>query len=206
MKLIDISPLISPRTAVWPGDVCFTRDVRLDTDSGDPMTLSSINTTVHLGAHADAPNHYRPRSPGIDERALERYYGPCQVLRVELPRGERIRPNHLKEAITSSRILFQTGSFPNTEQWNSDFNGLSAELVHALAAQGVELVGIDTPSVDPQEDKKLESHHAVAEHDMAILEGLVLTQVEPGNYTLCALPLKIEAADASPVRAILISE
>jgi arylformamidase len=206
MKLIDISPLLSPRTAVWPGDVHFTREICMDTDSGDHMTLSSINTTVHLGAHADAPNHYRPQSPGIGERALERYYGDCQVVRVDLPRGERIRPAHLKQAITSSRVLFHTGSFPNPEQWNSDFNAFSAELIHALAEQGVELVGIDTPSIDPQEDKQLESHQAVAEHDMAILEGLVLTTVQPGTYTLCALPLKIEAADASPVRAILISE
>jgi len=206
MKLIDISPLLSPRTAVWPGDVGFTREVCMDTDSGDHMTLSSINTTVHLGAHADAPNHYRPHSAGISERALERYYGSCQVVRVELPRGERIRPHHVKEAITSSRVLFHTDSFPNPEHWNSDFNALSAELVHALAEQGVELVGIDTPSIDLQEDKQLESHQAVAQHDMAILEGLVLTQVQPGEYTLCALPLKIEAADASPVRAILISE
>ncbi len=206
MRLIDISPTLSPRTAVWPGDVPFSRDVCMDTDSGDHMTLSSINATVHLGAHADAPNHYRPQSPGIGERALERYYGHCQVLRVALPRGERIRPQHLQEAITSSRVLFHTGSFPNPDQWNSDFNALSAELVHLLAAQGVELVGIDTPSVDLQEDKQLESHQAIAEHDMVILEGLVLESVQPGEYTLCALPLKIEAADASPVRAILITE
>ncbi|MDP7063016.1 MAG: cyclase family protein [Planctomycetota bacterium] len=206
MKLIDISPTISPRIAVWPGDVRFTREVCVDTDSGDYMTLSSINSTVHLGAHADAPNHYCPQSPGIGERALERYYGPCQVVRVELPRGERIRPVHLSEAITSSRVLFHTGSFPDPESWNSDFNALSAEMVAMLASQGVQLVGIDTPSIDLQEDKQLESHQAVAAHDMAILEGLILEQVPPGNYTLCALPLKIEAADASPVRAILISQ
>ena len=75
-----------------------------------------------------------------------------------------------------------------------------------LASQGVVLVGIDTPSIDLSQDKLLESHQAVARNDMAILEGIVLDGVAPGNYTLIALPLKIEGADASPVRAVLLDE
>ncbi len=65
------------------------------------------------------------------------------------------------------------------------------------------LVGIDTPSVDPFESKALESHQVLFERDMAVLEGLVLEHVEPGRYTLIALPLRLEGADASPVRAAL---
>jgi arylformamidase len=204
MKLIDISPLINARTAVWPGDVPWTRSVSLDTNQGDHLTLSSMHCTTHLGAHADAPNHYVANGQGIEARALERYYGQCQVISVALPRGARIRPQDLRQPITAPRVLFHTESFPNPEVWNSDFNALSAELIHFLSAQGVELVGIDTPSIDPQEDQHLESHHAVAAKDMAILEGLVLTLVPDGEYTLCAFPLRLEAADASPVRAVLI--
>jgi arylformamidase len=70
----------------------------------------------------------------------------------------------------------------------------------------VKLVGIDTPSIDLAEDKILQSHHAVARHDMAILEGIVLDQVKPGMYQLIALPLSIERADATPVRAVLLKE
>jgi arylformamidase len=205
MKLIDISPLLSARTAVWPGDVRFTREVSSDTGRGDHITLSSIAATVHLGAHADAPSHYRAGGDDIATRALQRYYGPCQVVPVTVPRGERIRPGHLRCAITAPRLLLRSDSFPDPESWNSDFNALSAELIEFLHARGVELVGIDTPSVDLQEDKLLESHQAIADHDMAILEGLVLAHVEPGEYLLCALPLRIEGADASPVRAVLVS-
>jgi arylformamidase len=68
------------------------------------------------------------------------------------------------------------------------------------------LVGIDTPSVDPATDKTLESHKAIFESDMAILEGILLSHVVPGLYQLIALPLRIEGADASPVRAILLPE
>jgi arylformamidase len=76
--------------------------------------------------------------------------------------------------------------------------------VDFLAERGVRLVGIDTPSIDLQEDKVLESHQAVLRADMAILEGVVLDAVDPGIYTLIALPLRIPGADASPVRAVLV--
>jgi arylformamidase len=41
---------------------------------------------------------------------------------------------------------------------------------------------------------------------MAILEGIILSEVNPGRYQLIALPLRIEGGDASPVRAILLPE
>lgn len=205
-RILDISPLVSPRLAVWPGDVPYSRRVALSLAAGDNLELSSVEATVHLGAHADAPNHYLLGGQDISARPLERYLGPCQVVAVSLPRGARIRPEHLAEPVRAPRVLLRTGSFPNPESFNTDFNSLSPELVEHLHAQGVVLVGLDTPSVDPFEDKVLHSHQAVARHDMSILEGLVLEGVEPGLYTLVALPLKLEGADASPVRAVLLAE
>ena len=81
---------------------------------------------------------------------------------------------------------------------------LSAELVEYLYQNDVKLVGIDTPSIDLMADKVLESHNAVARNDMAILEGIVLTDVTEDVYQLIALPLAIANADATPVRAILL--
>jgi arylformamidase len=205
VALIDISPAISPRLAVWPGDVGFRREVALDMARGDNLTLSSITATVHLGAHADAPSHYARDGEDIAARDLDRYFGDCQVLRVSLPRGARITPEHIRAPITAPRVLLHTGSFPDPESWNTDFNSLSAALVRWLHERGVGLVGIDTPSIDPFDDKLLESHNEVARLDMAVLEGLVLSHVPPGDYGLVALPLKIEGADASPVRAALFT-
>ncbi len=109
-------------------------------------------------------------------------------------------------AIHRPRLLFKTGSFPSPQEFPQDFNALSAALVDHAAERGVRLLGIDTPSVDLFADKKLESHRAMARHDMANLEGLVLSHVDPGNYVLIALPLRLAEADASPVRAALIRE
>ena len=204
MKLHDLSPRISPRLAVWPGDVPFSRSVAVSLAEGGNLDLSSITATLHLGAHADAPSHYGAGAPGIGAVDLTPYVGACQVMRVAVGRGERIRPLHLKAEIRAPRVLFHTGTFPDPEAWNTDFASLSPELIDALHAQGVVLVGIDTPSVDPFESKALESHQALLRTGLRNLEGLVLDAVSEGLYTLAALPLRIEGADASPVRAVLI--
>jgi arylformamidase len=205
-RLIDITPLVSSRLGVWPGDVPFTREVALDMRRGDNLTLSSVRTTVHLGAHTDAPNHYTREGPGIAARDLGLYYGPCDVVDVSVARGARVLPADLRGDVTTPRVLLRTGTFPDPDRFNTDFASLSPALVEHLHARGVRLVGIDTPSIDPFDDKVLESHHAVAHRDMAILEGIVLAAVPAGRYVLIALPLKIEDADASPVRAVLLAE
>lgn len=203
-KLIDISPPITPAIAVWPGDVAFSQAYALRMDQGANLDLSSIRTTVHVGAHTDGPSHYAAGAPGIGERDLSLYYGPCQVLAVDVAPGTRILPADLGEPITAPRVLFRTESFPDPNHFSTDFVALSLELVDHLAAAGVVLIGIDTPSVDLFESKALQAHQAIHRHDMAILEGVVLSEVAPGEYTLIALPLNIPGADASPVRAVLV--
>jgi arylformamidase len=203
-RLIDISPAITPLLGVWPGDVAFRRDVALDMTQGAHLTLSSMTTTLHLGAHADGPNHYVAGGRGIGEVSLEPYYGLCQVMHVKVGRGERIRPRHLHARIEAPRLLLRTGSFPDPNDFNNDFASCSEELIDHLAAHDVCLIGIDTPSVDLFPDQTLESHNAIGRHGMAILEGLVLDEVSDGLYTLVALPLKLMEADASPVRAALL--
>lgn len=201
----DISPLLSEKTAVFPGDVPLVRKVALDFTNGDNLVLSSLEFSAHLGAHADAPSHYHAKGESIETRGLHYYLGLCQVVRVQLARDERILPAHLSNSrIQAPRVLFYTGSYPNPDQWNADFNSLSPELITALASQGVVLVGIDTPSIDPSTDKLLPSHQAVFQHNMAVLEGLVLSEVPEGLYTLIALPLRIKGSDSSPVRAVLV--
>jgi arylformamidase len=204
LRIHDISPLISPRLAVWPGDVAFRRQVALSMDEGANLDLSSMTTTLHLGAHADAPSHYTAGGAAMDAVDLAPYYGPCQVMRVEVGRGERISQGHLNAEVTAPRVLFHTGTFPDPEAWNTDFASLSPELVEHLHAKGVVLVGLDTPSVDPFESKALEAHQALSRTGLRNLEGLVLDAIPEGLYTLVALPLKIEGADASPLRAVLI--
>lgn len=201
--IYDISPPISERLAVWPGDTPPGREVLLDIKRGDSLTLSTLRATVHLGAHADAPSHYGRDAPAIHERRLDFYLGPCQVVRVPASRGALLTPEQLPTTLGVPRVLFATGTYPDAERFNEDFAALSVELVEELHRRGVRLVGIDTPSVDPFPSKDLPAHRACRRHDMAILEGLVLQNVPAGLYELIALPLPLVGFDASPVRAIL---
>jgi arylformamidase len=202
--LIDISPVVSSRIGVWPGDTPYVYKKNLSLEDGANIDLGEIHGTVHLGAHTDAPSHYGKSGETMEQRSLNRYYGTCEVIEVDVPGGERIRPAHLAQPPSSERVLFKTSSFPDPEQFNEDFVALSSELIEWLADLGVRFVGIDTPSVDLFADKVLESHQSLLRRDMAVLEGIVLTGVAPGTYTLIALPLKLEGADASPVRAALL--
>ncbi|HLJ73144.1 MAG TPA: cyclase family protein [Thermoanaerobaculia bacterium] len=202
--LIDISPVVDGSIGVWPGDTPFVHTVSLDMKSGANLSLSDIRTTVHVGAHADAPSHYAPNGCDIASRRLDYYIGRCVVLHIRVKRGDRITPDHLNGKVVSApRVLLRTGTFPDHRNWNNDFASLSPALVEDFYQHGVMLIGIDTPSVDPFESKALEAHQVFARNDMAILEGLALDQVEEGEYELIAPPLRIAGADASPVRAIL---
>ncbi len=205
--LYDITPAVSPKLGVWPGDTPVSREVLMDLAKGDTVTLSTLRSTVHLGAHADGPNHYARGGESIGERSLTYYLGPCRVISAKVERGARVRVEDLAidsiETLNARRALIKTGTFPDSNAWNEDFAALDPALVDAFAAVGVITIGIDTPSVDVQTSKDLPSHAAFARHDMAILEGLRLEAVPDGEYELIALPLKLMGFDASPVRAVL---
>ena len=190
--------------AVFPGDTPFQEEFSMDFKAGHNLTVSSIKTTVHIGAHADAPSHYHPMGVSMDRRKLHYYLGKVQVIEVLTQKKHRILPKDFAVEIQAPRVLFKTNSYPDPNHWNSDFMSCSSELIQFLFSKNVILVGIDTPSVDLADDKNLESHNSIYKYDMAILEGIVLSEVPAGIYDLVALPLNIEGADATPVRAILL--
>lgn len=101
------------------------------------------------------------------------------------------------------RVLFRTYDQAPQNQWDASFTAIAPASIALLATHGVILVGTDTPSLDPQESKTMEAHLMIKKHGMAILEGLVLDDIAPGDYELIALPLKLANLDASPVRAVL---
>lgn len=201
--LFDITPRVTGKLAVWPGDTPPSREVLLDMKAGANLTLSTLRATVHLGAHADAPSHYGIDAPSIDSRSLSFYLGPCQVVRVAVAGGTRISAAALPRDLRAERVLFATGTYPDPETFHEGFAALAPDLVDALHEKGVRLVGIDTPSVDLFDSKDLPAHRRCLAHDIAILEGIVLEGVPEGVYELIALPLKLVGFDASPVRAVL---
>jgi arylformamidase len=201
--LYDITPPVTEALAVWPGDTPPTREILLDLREGDNLTLSTLKATVHLGAHADAPSHYGRGAPSIDEVPLDRYLGPCQVIRVRATPGKRFGREAIDGEIRAERVLLATGTYPEPERFREDFAALDPDLVDHLHERGVVLIGIDTPSVDLFESKDLPTHTRMLAYGLVVLEGLVLDAVPEGIYELVALPLRLVGFDASPVRAVL---
>jgi len=201
--LWDISPTISAAIPVWPGDTPFAAGPTWEIKDGCPVHVSRMTMTTHLGAHTDAPSHFDPAGAAIDAVALDPYLGPCRV--IHCIGVDIVRPKHVEAHLagTPPRVLLRTYARAPQQAWDPDFPAIAPETVALLASHGVRLIGTDAASLDPQDSKTLDAHHAVHRHRMAILEGVVLDAIAPGDYELIALPLKLAGMDASPVRAIL---
>lgn len=203
-RIWDITQRLGKRTPLWPGepDLVVQRNVQLGPDC--PVNIGQVTAPLHAGTHADAPLHYS--NEGVDSAgsSLEPYIGPCVVVDMRHA-GERVEVEDCDwEALEgAARVLFRTyATFPH-DAWDENFKAIAPEVIERLRVGRTVLIGVDTPSLDPQSSKTMDAHHEVLAGDMRILEGLVLDDVPPGEYELIALPLPLEGADASPVRAIL---
>jgi arylformamidase len=202
--IIDITQGLSPGMAGFPGDAAYEEGWTFRLGPDCPVNVSRVSFSVHCGTHADAPLHYEAKGAAAGALALEPYIGPCRVIDARGD-GPQCEPSDIGSALEGAppRILLRLIDRLDPKVWPTGFRALAAETVALLAAKGVVLVGIDTPSVDPETSKTLSAHHACRRADMRILENLALADVEPGDYELIALPLKFENLDASPVRAVL---
>ncbi|MCC2111224.1 MAG: arylformamidase [Hyphomicrobiales bacterium] len=202
--IIDISQPLTPEIATWPGDTAFAEQRSWSIGPGCPVNVSKITLSTHCGTHADAPLHYDGQGKAIGGLDLDAYLGRCRVIDA---RGDTplVPPSVLDGKVDGlpPRVLLRLVEKSAVNHWPSGFRTLSAETVERLAALGVRLVGIDVPSLDPEDSKTMDAHRTALQADMRILENLVLDHVEPGDYELVALPIRLENLDAAPVRAVL---
>lgn len=206
MRIIDISPPLSAETPVWPGDTqfCAARTWALSPDC--PVNVSKVTLSTHAGAHADAPLHYDANGAPIDEVPLDRYVGACTIIH-----ADEVRPVLTAAALdrliagrtVRPRALIRFYRTAPLAAWDNDFPSVGADAIERLADLGVVLIGVDTPSLDPETSKTMDAHQAVRRRGLSILEGLVLNDVPEGDYELIAPPLKLKGLDAAPVRALL---
>jgi arylformamidase len=119
--------------------------------------------------------------------------------------GSLIRIEHLSHALAElpPRVLVRTYAKAPLERFDDALAAFAPQTIERLADLGVQLIGIDTASIDPAASKELPSHQVIRRRDLRVLENLVLDDVPEGDYELIALPLRWVSADASPVRAVL---
>ena len=197
---IDISRPVSEDTPVWPGDVPFRLDRKLDGGT----VLSSFETTCHVGTHVDAPLHLDPAGSGVDSIPMSRLVGAAEVV-LASGAGRVVGVDDLPGGWSpqEKRILIRTDSHPLDAPIESGFRALGVEIVHWLADRGVEMIGVDVPSVDPFDADEMVAHRALLERGLTWIEGLWLGDAVPARYFLVALPILLVDAEAAPIRAIL---
>jgi arylformamidase len=203
-KLWDISQPLGPGLPVWPGDTAFRSSPKWTLGPGAPVNVAAFTASTHSGAHADAPLHYDPAGAPIDAVPLDPYLGPCLLIDARACVG-LVEPDFVEASVPpgTERVLFRTYErFPH-DDWTPVFTAVHPATITMLAELGVRLIGVDSPSLDPQDSKTMDAHLAVRRADMRVLEGLVLDDPPPGDYELIALPLRLAGLDASPVRAVL---
>lgn len=201
-KIWDISQRLHSGLPVWPGDTVFRQENTWQMEDGAPVNVSALTMSTHSGTHADAPLHYSQVADDIASVSLAPYLGRCIVVDARNA-GALVEISDLPPLHNAERVLLRTFDRFPLEIWKDESTAIAPSTIDWLAENGVTLIGIDGPSIDPQDSKSMDAHSAILKHDMRVLEGLVLDDVPEGEYELIALPLSIAGGDASPVRAIL---
>jgi arylformamidase len=206
MPWIDISVPLRNGMVAWPGDAPFERTSTLEIAKGDPCNLSQISTTAHIGTHIDAPRHYLRDAAGMETMPIAASIGRARVIEIHDP--EVIRTSELKQHYLAKgeRVLFKTrnsGQCWTTDHFQTNYIYIAPETARYLADCGVQTVGVDYLSVGGFESGGAETHRILLQAGIWIIEGLMLEHVDPGEYELVCLPLKIVGGDGAPARAVL---
>jgi len=207
MTLYDLSLTLTKDLPTWPGDPPLRLEKTSSIVEGEQFNVTQLSSSVHIGTHVDAPAHFLEDGTTVDQIPLELMVGPAEVFFVsglQTIHSQDLRHAGIQEG--KKRVLLQT---VNSQFWadhednfQEDFLGLAADAAEYLVACGVEVIGVDYLSVAPFPDQ-VPTHRILLEAGILIIEGINLTGIQPGPYTLLCLPLKIGGADGAPARVLL---
>lgn len=210
MHVYDISVTISSNLPTWPGDPPLSIERITKIEDGDISNVTWIEMSAHVGTHVDAPFHFLGHDANtVEKLPLDVLLGRAYVLHLDddvdmvtksVLQNISIPPRIRRLLIrTRNSKLWKTGS----TGFDEDFVAISDDGARYIVDRGIKLIGVDYFSVAPYNDVA-PTHKTFLSAEVVILEGLDLSQVPQGRYSLYCLPLKIGGADGAPARAILI--
>jgi arylformamidase len=203
---LDISVPVKEGMPVWPGDPAPQFARVMDQDKGDVCTVTRVAMSAHTGTHMDAPLHFLRNAATMDQMPIDATVGPARVIGISdttaIHKAELL-PHAIQRG---ERILFRTAN--SGRDWTNlpfdeDFVFIAHDAADYLAECGVRSVGVDYLSVGGFRQDSVETHEALLGNGIWVMEGLVLSAVEPGDYELVCLPLRWIGAEGAPARAIL---
>lgn len=207
MKIFDVSLPLNEKTVIYPGNVGLSIEAHHEMPE-HATHLSKITMGSHTGTHVDAPSHAVKGALSLDKIPLETFVGTCRVLDCT-ESSVSVSVLDLKKAGVKKgeRILVKTqNSFKGFDSFRDDYIFLSGDGADYLAELGITLFGIDYFSVKQRGSKDQRPHTSLLSKNIPIIEGLDLSQVPAGDYTLVCLPLKFVGIEGAPARVVLVQE
>jgi arylformamidase len=211
MKIHDVSLPISPDMPVWPDNPAVVLEQVSSMDAGAHDNVSRLACGVHTGTHVDAPHHFMNDHRTVESLSLEVLVGPAYL--VQVPQDVLVVNSEVLEQAAipagTERLLLKTRNSGLWEravkEFDPGFVAISADGADWLVGHNLKLVGIDYLSAAPYH-QSIPTHRKLLGVGMIIVEGLDLSAVVPGNYTLYCLPLKLVGSDGAPARVILVEK
>ena len=205
-RIIDISGIVNDKTTVWPGDAGIALNRILSIQSGESCNLSALNMGMHISTHVDAPLHFIEGGADVATLNLNKFIGFAKVFCLQTRDCIKASDLSVLDINMGDIILLKTinSSLDMTGEFNKEFVYLDEEAAKYLVDKKIATVGIDYLSVENYYADNAVTHKLLLQNEIGIIEGLRLNDVPEGEYFLSCLPLKIEGAEASPVRAVLV--
>jgi kynurenine formamidase len=215
MKIVDLTLTVSDKIPTFPGSP-QPSFIPWENVKEDGYNLELLFLSTHTGTHMDAPYHFLEKGAKIHEISLKKLVSETVLIKSKKNDGESItkidiqkfEKKHGKIASFSS-VIFYTGWQRNLQKkyYFTKNPGLSVSAAKYLASKKINLVGIDSPSIDLGKDSKFSVHQIFAKKGMLIVENLAnLEKIKSSKFHLVVLPLKLKNATGSPVRAIAFVE
>jgi arylformamidase len=205
-EILDISMTLEEVMIIYPTIRKFEKKIVNDFSMGDNLSLSEICLSSHAGTHIDSPYHFLPNGKKLDDYDLDIFFGPVSVIQVP-DYINRIDGQFLASiGNLPERILFKTrnSKLYSKKVFDPDYVYVDESGAKYIVEQNVKLVGIDYQSFEKYGSTDYKAHKIVFTKDILVLEGINLSNVNPGNYFISCFPLKIKDAEAAPARAVLI--
>ncbi|MEX2152414.1 MAG: cyclase family protein [Gemmatimonadaceae bacterium] len=206
-KIFDISVPVVNGGVVYPGNPEIRIEPHSELSRGASSNLSRLAFGTHTGTHVDAPRHFFEAGSTVERLPLNALIGPAEVIAF----GEdvmSVTARHLEQTVShgTERVLIRTrnSTFVTDREFHPDFTYIAPDGAEYLASAGVKLVGVDYFSVEQFRSGHHKTHRTLLERGIVIVEGLDLSEIAPGSYAFCCLPLRLDGLDGAPARAVLM--
>ena len=215
MKVIDLTITISEQIATFPGSP-QPNFINWETLEKDGYNLELLFLSSHTGTHIDAPYHFLKKGQKIHQIMTRRLVTEAILIRIRKGANQSITKTDIKKfekkygvIDEGSTIIFHTGWQKNLkkELYFLKNPGLAVSAARYLVSKKINLVGIDSPSIDLGKDSKFSVHHILAKGGILIVENLSnLEKIHSEKFHLIVAPLKLKNATGSPVRAMALTD